>query len=162
MASQNATNSPDSNKPALPANVSIFSPAKTSSVDALLGAQIFTRLAASTDTKPAQLAAAIDKYAGVDEGFCLSHNHSVLIFDGGDGDKQGEELEDMHHGHFRLVCLALKEYDIGLDVAGCISDAPDVLSAGFQLDKLGNGAALVIDLVEADDDSDSSTGSVIG
>ncbi|KAM5345656.1 hypothetical protein ACJ41O_011517 [Fusarium nematophilum] len=152
--------SPGSNKPTLPANVCIFSPTKTSAVSALLGGRIFTRLVASAGTKPAQLAA-IKTYPGVDESFYLSHGNVMLIFDGGggEGDKQGDELEDVHHEHFRIICLALKEHDIGLDVAGCIHDATDILGAGFQLDKLNDGAALVIDLVEAedsDDDEDSA------
>ena len=60
----------------------------------------------------------------------------------------------MHHEHFRTICLALKELDIGLDVAGCINDAADSLAVGFQLDKVNDKAALVIDLVEQDEDSD--------
>ncbi|KAF5010270.1 hypothetical protein FDECE_3555 [Fusarium decemcellulare] len=148
MSTHNTT---DSNKPTLPANVCIFSPKKTSAVNALLGARIFTRLVASASTKPAELAAAIK---GIDDSFCLSHGNVVLIFDGGEGDKQGDELEDVHHEHFRIICLALQKHDIGLDVAGCIHDATDVLGAGFQLDKLNDGAALVIDLVEGEEDSD--------
>jgi hypothetical protein len=154
MSADNTTSSPDSSKPALPANVYIFSPTKASAVNALLGGRIFTRLVASARTKPAQLAAAIKAYPGVDESFCLSHGNVVLIFDGGEGSKQGDELEDLHHEHFRIICLALKEHDIGLDVAGCIHDATDVLGAGFQLDRLNYGAALVIDLVEVEEDSD--------
>ncbi|KAM0435855.1 hypothetical protein ACHAPT_002746 [Fusarium lateritium] len=144
----------DSNKPTLPTNVCIFSPTKTSAANALLGGRIFTRLVASARTKPAQLAAAIKAYPGADESFCLTHGNVVLIFDGGEGDKQGDELEDLHHEHFRIICLALKEHDIGLDVAGCINDVTDVHKAGFQLDKLNDGAVLVIDLVDVDEDSD--------
>lgn len=154
MSAQNTSSSADSSKPTLPANVCIFSPKKPSAVKALLDARVFTRLVASASTKPGQLAAAIKSYQAADESFCLVHGDSVLIFDGGEGDKQGDELEDLHHEHFRIVCLALKEHDIGLDVTGCIHDANDALGAGFQLDKLNDGAALVIDLVEPDEDSD--------
>lgn len=154
MSANNTTNNSDSNKPTLPPNVCIFSPTNASAVNALLGACIFTRLVASERTSPAQLAAAIKTYPGVEESFCLSHGNVLLIFDGGEGDKQGDELEDVHHEHFRVICLALKEHDIGLDVAGCIHDATDALGAGFQFDKLNDGAALVIDLVETEEDSD--------
>ncbi|KAI8716410.1 hypothetical protein NCS52_00934600 [Fusarium sp. LHS14.1] len=154
MSAQNTSSGAESSKPTLPANVCIFSPKKPSAVNALLGARVFTRLVASASTKPAKLAAAIKSYQGADESFCLIHGNSILIFDGGEGDKQGDELDDVHHEHFRIVCLALKEHDIGLDVAGCIHDANDALAAGFQLDKLNDGAALVINLVEVEEDSD--------
>lgn len=154
MSAKNTSSSADSSKPTLPANVCIFAPKKTSAVNALLGARLFTRLVASASTKPAQLAAAIKSYKGADESFCLVHRDAVLIFDGGEGDKKSDEVEDDHHEHFRIVCLALKAHDIGLDVAGCIHDASNALEAGFQLDKLNDGAALVIDLVEVDEDSD--------
>ncbi|RSL94916.1 hypothetical protein CEP52_012370 [Fusarium oligoseptatum] len=154
MSSQNTSNGADSSKPTLPANVCILSPKKTSAVNALLSARLFTRLVASSSTKPAKLAAAIKSYQGADESFCLVHGNAVLIFDGGEGDKKSDEVEDDHHEHFRIVCLALKEHDIGLDVAGCIHDASNALEAGFQLDKLNDGAALVIDLVEVEEDSD--------
>lgn len=61
----------------------------------------------------------------------------------------------MHHEHFRAVCLALKDADIGLDVAKCVHDARDVLQAGFQLDAIKNGSVLVIDLMHAEDEDDS-------
>lgn len=143
--------------PNLPANVCIFSPKKPSAVEALLSARVFTRLVASASTTPEKLAA-IKKYPGVQEDFCLIHRNAVLIFDGAPGE-QDASVEDLHHEHFRVICLALKEYDIGLDVAGCIHDAADVLGAGFQLDKLNDRSALVIDLVveEDSDDEDSTT-----
>ncbi|EWY99872.1 hypothetical protein IWW34DRAFT_104480 [Fusarium oxysporum f. sp. albedinis] len=142
------TQNPPSETPALPPNVIIFTPKSPSSVNALLNARIFTRLVASSSCTPAKLAA-VKKYPGVQEDFCLIHRNAVLIFDGGDD-------EDVHHEHFRVICLALKEHDIGLDVAGCIHDATDALAAGFQLDKLNDKAALVIDLVvEEDSDEDS-------
>ncbi|KAF5001090.1 hypothetical protein FGRMN_1284 [Fusarium graminum] len=136
----------------LPANVCIFAPKKASAVDALLNASVFTRLVTSASTTPEKLAA-IKKYPGVQEDFCLIHRNAVLIFDGGSED----EVDDLHHEHFRIICLALKEYDIGLDVAGCIHDATDVLGAGFQLDKLNEKSALVIDLVVEEDSDDEST-----
>ncbi|KAF5709475.1 hypothetical protein FMUND_10085 [Fusarium mundagurra] len=142
------TQSSPSETPALPPNVIIFNPKSPSSVEALLNAGTFTRLVAGSSCTPAKLAA-IKKYPGVKEEFCLIHRNAVLIFD-------AAEDEDLHHEHFRVICLALKEHDIGLDVAGCIHDATDALAAGFQLDKLNDRAALVIDLVvEEDSDEDS-------
>ncbi|KAF5026337.1 hypothetical protein F66182_1545 [Fusarium sp. NRRL 66182] len=155
MSAQTTTNSSKSDKPTLPANVSIFSPTKASAISALFGGRIFTRLVASARTKPAELVAAIKRYPGADEDFCLTHGHSVLIFDGVQGDKQVDGLEDLHHDHFRIICLALQKHNIGLDVAGCIHDASDVLGAGFQIDKLNDGSALVIDLVKVEEESDS-------
>ncbi|KAF4972202.1 hypothetical protein FSARC_1184 [Fusarium sarcochroum] len=151
MSAKNTTSGAASG---LPANVEIFAPKHASAVNALLAGRIFTRLVSSVSTKPTQLATAIKQYSGTDESFCLIHRNTVLIFDGGLDEKQGEQLEDVHHEHFRQVCLALKEHDIGLDVAGCIHDATDVLGAGFQLDKLNDKSALVIDLVEEEEDSD--------
>ena len=83
----------------------------------------------------------------------MTHQNAVLVFDGG---AEGDELEDLHHEHFRAVCLALKDADIGLDVAKCVHDSNDVLQAGFQLDSLKNGSVLVIDLMHADDEDDDS------
>jgi hypothetical protein len=148
MTTQNLPSENTSETPTLPPNVIIFTPKSPSSVNALLNARIFTRLVASSSCTPAKLAS-IKKYPGVQEDFCLIHRNAVLIFDGGDD-------EDLHHEHFRVICLALKENDIGLDVAGCVHDATDALAAGFQLDKLNDKAALVIDLVvEEDSDEDS-------
>lgn len=60
--------------------------------------------------------------------------------------------------HFRAVCLALRDADIGLDVAKCVHDVDEVLQAGFQLDSLSNNSSvLMIDLMgteEEDDDDD--------
>lgn len=157
MSKNNSINDPVPNEPTLPDNVSIFSPIKTSAVDALLEARLFTRLVASDRTGPEELAAAIKTYPGADESFWLSHDNVVLIFDGGEEGRSDEELENEHHEHFRIICLALKEHDIGLDVAACIHDATDALSAGFQFDRLNETSALVIDLVEVEGDSDSDT-----
>jgi hypothetical protein len=130
----------------LPPNVVIFSPQNSSSVNSLLEAGIFTRLVTSASTTPEKLAA-LKNHAGLKDDFCLFHRNAVLIFD-------AAENADVHHEHFRTICLALKELDIGLDVAGCINDATDSLAAGFQLDKVNDKSALVIDLVEQDEDSD--------
>ncbi|KAL6924172.1 hypothetical protein FSST1_001446 [Fusarium sambucinum] len=130
----------------LPTNVVIFSPQNSLSINSLLGAGIFTRLVTSASTTPEKLAA-LKSHAGVKDDFCLFHRNAVLIFDASGN-------EDVHHEHFRTICLGLKELDIGLDVAGCINDATDSLAAGFQLDKVNDKSALVIDLVEKDEDSD--------
>lgn len=67
------------------------------------------------------------------------------------------DLEDAHHEHFRAVCLALRDADIGLDVAKCVHDAESVLQAGYQLDAMKDGSVLVIDLMHSDgDDEDDS------
>ncbi|KAF4344545.1 hypothetical protein FBEOM_1513 [Fusarium beomiforme] len=153
MTTQNPPPKSDTGNSGLPPNVIIFNPKNSSSVDALLNARVFTRLVASSSCTPTKLAA-IKKYPGVQEDFCLIHRNAVLIFDGGDDQAQ---VEDAHHEHFRVVCLALKENDIGLDVAGCIHDATDALAAGFQLDKLNDKAALVIDLVAEEEDSEEDS-----
>ena len=133
--------------PTLPPNVAIFSPKQPAAVQSLLSAKLFTRLVVSTSTSPEQLKQALAK---VDEGFSLSHRNAVLIFDGGQGD--AEALEDRHHDHFRVVCLALKDADIGLSFAKCVFDATEALQAGFQLDGFSKAAALVIDLMEEDEE----------
>ncbi|KAH8195714.1 hypothetical protein TruAng_010117 [Truncatella angustata] len=140
--------------PALPPNVSIFSPTDPNAAKTLLSSRIFTRLSISAQTEPAQLTAALKNPARpeISEAFCLSHGNAVLIFDGG---SEGSDLEDSHHEHFRLVCLALKDADISLDVAGCVFDTADVLQAGFQLDTLSSGSVLVIDLMSGGDDDSS-------
>ncbi|EXF85111.1 hypothetical protein CFIO01_12036 [Colletotrichum fioriniae PJ7] len=141
--------------PALPPNVTIFSPSKSSTAKALLNGSIFTRLTANAQTEPSKLKAALRDVARpeVNDTFCFSHRNVVLIFD---GKKDGDDSTDQHHEHFRLVCLALKDADISLDVAGCIFDAAEVLQAGFQLDTLSSGSILVIDLMGGDDDDDDS------
>lgn len=150
----NGQDAASANTPALPPNVSIFSPADPSAAKALLNGRMFTRLTVSAQTEPSQLSAALKGATKheVSEAFCLSHRNVVLLFDS-DGDNA--ELEDTHHEHFRLVCLALRDSDISLDVAGCIFDTPNVLQAGFQLDELSGGAVLVIDLMGGEDDDDS-------
>jgi hypothetical protein len=140
--------------PTLPPNVSIFSPKSPDAADKLLKASLFTRLSASSSTSPDQLSKALQAHSQVSEDFYLTHKNSILIFDGG---VEGDELEDLHHEHFRAVCLALKDADIGLDVAKCVHDSKDVLQAGFQLDAMKKGSVLVIDLMHADDDDEDDS-----
>lgn len=142
--------------PGLPPNVVIFSPADPRAAKALLNSRIFTRLAVSAQTEPTKISTAL-KGATLSEAFCLSHRNVVLVFDGDSSDVAEADRVDSHHEKFRLVALALKEFDISLDVAGCVFDAPDVLQAGFQLDRLSDGAVMVIDLMEGEDDDDDSS-----
>lgn len=134
-----------SSETGLPPNVVLFTPQNPSAIDSLMAAKTFTRLVTSASTTTEKLTS-LKQYPSISENFCLFHRNAILIFDGED--------TDVHHEHFRTICLALKELDIGLDVAGCINDAADSLAAGFQLDKVNEKAALVIDLVEQDEDSD--------
>lgn len=143
--------------PTLPTNVSIFSPADPATANALLQGRLFTRITTSTGTEAGRLARALEQHAPGGRGYLLTHHNVVLIFDGA-GAGEAVDVEDVHHEHFRLVCLALKEADIGIDVAGCIFDSPEVAQAGFQLDKLSSGSVLVIDLMAGDDDDDSDDG----
>ncbi|KAK1990731.1 hypothetical protein LX36DRAFT_663957 [Colletotrichum falcatum] len=157
MEAKGSSAAQGANAPVLPPNVTIFSPTKPSAAEALLNGRIFTRLTANAQAEPSKLAAALkdarSRHA-VDETFCFSHRDVVLIFDA-EKDGGGADVTDAHHEHFRLVCLALKDADISLDVAGCIFDSPTALQAGFQLDTLSSGSVLVIDLMGGDDeDSD--------
>jgi hypothetical protein len=146
--------------PQLPHNVLIFSPKHSSSANALLKGRMFTKLATTTRATPEQLLAAVEKIAPKEsrESFCLPFRKGILIFDGVvDPELSQEELTDIHHEHFRQVCLALKDSDINLDFSACIFDADDILKAGFQLDAMSKGAVLAIDLMDAgDDESDES------
>ncbi|KAJ0164304.1 hypothetical protein CTA2_1302 [Colletotrichum tanaceti] len=162
MGTIEPSDSQASSAPTLPPNVKIFSPAQPSTATALLNGRIYTRLTANAQTEPSKVAAALRDAArpGVNDSFCFSHRNVVLIFDGDtvkDSNKDGADVTDAHHEHFRLVCLALKDADISLDVAGCIFDTPDVLQAGFQLDALSSGSVLVIDLMDGDDDDDDDS-----
>jgi hypothetical protein len=139
------------NAPTLPPNVTIFSPKDSEAAQNLLKARLFTRLSASASTSPEQLFKALSSHSGISETFYFSHGQAVLIFD---AETDGAELEDAHHEHFRAVCLALRDADIGLDVAKCVHDAESVLQAGFQLDAMKNGSVLVIDLMHTADDED--------
>lgn len=143
-------------KPALPPNVSIFSPKDPSASKAVLDGRIFSRLTTSSQTEPPQLAAALKASPGVSEAFCLTHGAAVLVFD---AERPGVDLKDSHHEHVRAVCLALKDADISLSISGCVFDATEVVKAGFQLDGLSRGAVMVVDLMHEDDDeSDSDSG----
>ncbi|KAL1593905.1 hypothetical protein SLS60_010638 [Paraconiothyrium brasiliense] len=140
--------------PTLPPNVTIFTPRSLQAVQNLLQARLFTRLSASASTTPDQLLKALKSYSRINETFYLSHGNAILIFDGG---KEGVELKDAHHDHFRAVCLALKDADISLDVAKCVHDAEDVLQTGFQIDAMSQGSVLVIDLMHAEDEDDDDS-----
>lgn len=143
-------------KPALPPNVSIFSPKDPSASKAVLNGRIFSRLTTSSQTEPSQLAAALKASSGVSEAFCLTHGGAALVFD---TEQPGVELKDSHHEHVRAVCLALKDADISLSISGCVFDAEEVVKAGFQLDGMSRGAVMVVDLMHEDDDgSDSDSG----
>lgn len=65
---------------------------------------------------------------------------------------------DAHHEHVRAVCLALRDADLGLDIAGCVFDAEGSVAAGVQMEGLSGGGVMVVDIVgggEEDDDDDS-------
>ncbi|EFQ30448.1 uncharacterized protein GLRG_05592 [Colletotrichum graminicola M1.001] len=154
MNAKDSSAAKGSSVPVLPPNVTIFSPAKPSTAEALLNGRIFTRLTANAQAEPLKLVAALKDASrhAVDDTFCFSHGNVVLIFD---AERDGVDVTDAHHEHFRQVCLALKDADISLDVAGCVFDSPSALQAGFQLDTLSSGSILVIDLMGGDDqDSD--------
>lgn len=146
--------------PALPPNVLIFSPESPDAANALLNGRIYTKLATTSRTTPEQLTSAIEKITPREtrENFCLPFRKGVLIFDHASPETEQEKLTDAHHEHFRQVCLALKDADINLDFSACIFDADSVLKAGFQLDAMSRGAVLVIDLMDGgnDDDDDGS------
>jgi hypothetical protein len=144
--------------PELPHNVLIFSPTDSRSANALLKSRMFTKLATTNRTTSEQLESVIDRIGPKEsrESFCLPFRKGILIFDGANPEMEQEKLTDIHHEHFRQVCLALKDSDINLDFSACIFDADDVLKAGFQLDAMSKGAVLVIDLMDAgDEESDS-------
>lgn len=71
-----------------------------------------------------------------------------------DGEVDGGDVKDAHHEHVRAVCLALKDADMSLSIAGCVFDAEEVLKAGFQLDRLSRGSVMVVDLMSDEDDDD--------
>ncbi|KAL2061114.1 hypothetical protein VTL71DRAFT_7387 [Oculimacula yallundae] len=143
--------------PILPANVQLFSPADPQVAEALLSSRIFTRLSISAQTDPANISDALHSVRAV-ESFCLKHRNALLIFGGGNAQNQpADDPTDSHHEQFRLIALALKRFDIGLDVARCVFDTADILEAGFQLDKLNDGAVMVIDLMDIEDEDDEDT-----
>ncbi|KIW04063.1 uncharacterized protein PV09_04881 [Verruconis gallopava] len=142
------------NPPSLPPNVYIFSPTTAGTTKALLNGSIFTRLCVSSQVPPGRLASALrsERQRKINESFCLSYNNVILIFDAHADDK---DLLDTHHEHFRDVCLALKDHDISLDIAGCVFDAPNVVQAGFQLDELSSGSILVINILNGSNEDES-------
>jgi hypothetical protein len=145
-------------RPTLPAHVTIFSPSDSSSATTLLGSNIFTRLSLSPNTASSQLSS-LQKDARLSESHALLHHHSILIFDSESSEIEGKDLQGAHHDHFRAVCLALKDNDIAISVAGCVYDKKTAVEAGFQLDQLSDGAVMVIDLMhgnEEDDDVEDS------
>ncbi|PSS05252.1 hypothetical protein BD289DRAFT_3492 [Coniella lustricola] len=137
---------------------------------------VFTRLAVSATTTPEKLNDALESISPSpdsrsEQEFHLRHGNAVLVFDsaaatGGDADgedetdeedgqqKIEEAVKDSHHEHVRAVCLAFKDRDIGLDIAGCVFDASQAPQAGFQFDRLSDGALMVVDLMHNDGDSD--------
>jgi hypothetical protein len=157
MSSTNATDTrglANGDPPALPPNVFIFSPITPMTAKALLNGCMFTRLTVGAQTKPPQLIDALrnKERPEVDETFCLYHRNIVLIFD---SDAEGKDLQDAHHEHFRTVCLALKDKNINLDVAGCVFDTPTALQAGFQLEELSSGSVLAVDIMSEDSSDDN-------
>lgn len=55
----------------------------------------------------------------------------------------------------------LRDFDLSIEVSGCIFDVGSALEAGFQLEGLNGGSVLVVDLKheEESDDSDSDSNS---
>lgn len=150
----NPSPKPSAAAPQLPPNVTLYTPANPSATQSLLHARLFTRLTTTAATAPSRLPEALQNLPPSEEGaFCLAYRDGILIFDGA-ADDDDEELADRHHEHFRLVCLALKDAGVDLDVSGCVFDSPSVLQAGFQLDLLNEGTVIVIDLMAVDDEDD--------
>lgn len=85
----------------------------------------------------------------------------MLVFDAEKGDAEGacveKDVKDAHHEHVRMACLALKDADMSLDIAGCVFDSAEALQAGFQFDRLSSGSVMVIDLMNGDEDSDDDS-----
>ncbi|KAH7014266.1 uncharacterized protein B0I36DRAFT_48978 [Microdochium trichocladiopsis] len=159
-------------QPTLPPNISIYTgPGKAS----LLSASLFTRLA-TTASEPGKLSAALAGKSTASEAagsFWHQHQNAVLIFDGrrkhtapgqeeqgegpaDDDDDSDEKVQDRHHEHFREICLLLKDADIGVQYGRCVFDADSSLAAGFQLDRLGSGDVMVVDLQQMEDDAEDS------
>jgi hypothetical protein len=111
----------------LPENVSIYAGPNSTG---LLDAKILTRLV-TTAPDIAKLSEALASNSDF-ATFTHQHGKSILIFDCDD--------EDLHHEHFRQVCLCLKDNgDIGLEFGQCVFDAGTTVDAGFQTDKLQSG-----------------------
>lgn len=147
------------NPPALPPNVTIFSPALPSTIQVLQTSSLFTRMRVGANTSPSDLADALStgRRYKVDETFCLRHQNIILIFDSASEEK---DLQDAHHEHFRSVCLLLRDHDITVDVAACVYDATTALQASFQFEKLNSVSILIIDLMSEGDSSDEEDGSL--
>lgn len=155
-ANDNPKHDSQSKRPTLPPNVSIFSPKNKAVSKALLEGQIFSRLTVSSQTEPSRLTEALKAILSVNKSYCLLHNKALLVFDAEEG---ADDVKDVHHEHVRAVCLALKDADIGLDIAGCVFDAPQSIQAGFQFDQLSDGAVMIVDIMSGDDeDSDDEDG----
>lgn len=144
-------------RPKLPPNVSIFSPRNKAVSKALLEGQIFSRLTVSSQTDPSKLTEALNAILAVNHPYCLIHDKAILVFD---AEEEGlDDVQDAHHEHVRAVCLALKDGDIGLDIAGCVFDAAGSIQAGFQFDQLSDGAVMVVDIMDGgDEDSEDENG----
>lgn len=144
-------------RPTLPPNVSIFSPKNKAVSRALLEGQIFSRLTVSSQTEPSKLTEALKAILAVKQPYFLIHNKALLVFDA--EEEEVDDVKDAHHEHVRAVCLALKDADIGLDIAGCVFDAAGSIQAGFQFDQLSDGAVMVVDIMDGgDEDSDDEDG----
>lgn len=154
-ANANSKQDSSSKRPTLPPNVSIFSPKNKAVSKALLEGQIFSRLTVSSQTETSRLTEALKAILAAKKSYCLIHNKALLVFDAEEGT---DDVKDAHHEHVRAVCLALKDADIGLDIAGCVFDAPQSIQAGFQFDQLSDGAVMVVDIMSGDEDSDDEDG----
>lgn len=144
-------------RPTLPPNVSIFSPQNKDVSRALLEGQIFSRLTVSSQTEPSKLTEALKAISAVKQPYFFIHNKALLVFDA--EEEEVDDVKDAHHEHVRAVCLALKDADIGLDIAGCVFDAAGSIQAGFQFDQLSDGAVMVVDIMDGgDEDSDDEDG----
>lgn len=140
----------------LPPNVSIYpachrNPSNGESLNnsTLLQARIFSRLVITQE--PSNLAAALIATPAVDDRqFCFRHQHNLLIFD---------DDQDVHHEHVRIACLMLRDFDLSIEVSGCIFDVGSAPEAGFQLEGLSGGSVMVVDLKHDEDSSDSDSDS---
>lgn len=142
-------------RPTLPPNVSIFSPPTPAVSEALLLGRIFTRLTISLNSNTHISDTLLKRSELETQQFWLVHQNVVLVFDSAENaDEEEEKVKDRHHEHVRSVCLALKDGDLSLSIAGCVFDAKDAVGAGFQFDRLSGGAVLVIDLMDGGDEEE--------
>lgn len=158
--------------PKLPPNVSIFSPPSRAVSQALLSqGRIFTRLTISasansnsnSNTARVNVSDSLKRRPGLaDQSFWLVHQNAVVLVFTGSGAEGGpqqeeedeEKVKDRHHEQVRSVCLALKDGDWSLSIAGCVFDAVGAAGAGFQFDRLSGGAVLVVDLMDGGEDDE--------